>query len=240
MKDSEPGRLAREACEQSTGAVLGAEQIIEYLRGHPDFFQGRERLLAQLQFGDPKDKTLSLVDLQIRSLREQLAELRERVTENERFFRETKNLILALASLDEPAEIVARLREGMLENFDIQAFTILLFGSKTMPILSCIRRESLAVCKRRAPAFAQMKDFFCNVLRPMEARFLFQSEEIKSAAVARFQVAGEQGLFCLGSFSQTHFHSGMGDVFVQYIAGVTERLLTAALRRQAEAVDQHA
>ena len=61
--------------------MISEDQVTHYLRTHPDFFQQNPALIADLDFGQPTEASVSLVERQVAILRERNMVMRRKVNE---------------------------------------------------------------------------------------------------------------------------------------------------------------
>ncbi len=84
-----------------------AEAVAAYLRAHPEFFVDHDELLAELRLPHQPGAAVSLVERQVKLLRERNIEMRHRLSQlmdvardNDRLFDKTRRLVLDLLDAD--------------------------------------------------------------------------------------------------------------------------------------------
>jgi len=99
---------------------ISAAAVEKYLTQHPEFFQGRNDLLANLKVPHASGQAVSLVEKQLGILRERNTELRNRLSQliesargNDRLFAHSRKLVLALLDCKSVA-VLKRLRSFYL------------------------------------------------------------------------------------------------------------------------------
>ena len=117
------------------GSSLTAEDIENYLRNHPDFFLTRPELLADIVIPHRSGDAVSLVEKQVKVLREQNEQARKRLHElieiaklNEDLAHRMHHLVLTLIDAADPEEIFKTLYENLKRNFRAEKVAIRLFA----------------------------------------------------------------------------------------------------------------
>ena len=89
--------------QSSEPLSLSPEQVAAYLHAHPEFFVDRDELLGEMRIPHQPGDAVSLVERQVRLLRERNIEMRHRLSQlmdvardNDRLFDKTRRLVLDL------------------------------------------------------------------------------------------------------------------------------------------------
>lgn len=210
--------------------VLDPDRVADYLRQHPDFFIDYESLLPELALPHHTgEHAISLVERQVsvlrarnRDVRHRLNRLLEAARENDRLFHKTQTLVLALLEQHTADDVVAAVESSLRDDYQVDVCRLLLLSEAEQ---SDAQSHISALLTTRQPV--------CGHLRPQETAFLFAhaSQPVRSAAVvaiARPNAAVDEpllGVLAIGSFDAEHYHSGMGTLFLSYIAEVLSRTL---------------
>ena len=112
------------------------ERVADYLSKHPDFFLRHPELLGEIEVPHESGPAVSLIERQVRSLRKQLRQTRQRLAEitevarhnhslQERMHRLTLQLIDA-ATFD---EVLNALEDELHDDFKADAMELRLFSS---------------------------------------------------------------------------------------------------------------
>lgn len=218
--------------EQPQVPELDAEQVAAWLAAHPQFFVGRDELLEQLLIPHEAGHAVSLVERQLRLLRERNHELRARLTQlmdiardNDRLFARTRRLIIALLDANDLEELVAAAEDSLRHDFQVPYVSLLLFSDNPPAVGHWVGPEQ---AQQAIGALLAGNKTVCGVLRPSELAFLFPAESgqgIGSAAVAVLDHQGLHGVLALGSPDPQHYKSSLGTVFLGHVAEIIARLL---------------
>lgn len=220
--------------------ALEAEAVASWLLHHPDFFAERDELLASMRIPHQRGDTVSLVERQLKLLRERNIEMRHRLSQlmdvardNDRLFDKTRHLILNLMDATSLEDIVIAVEDSLRQEFGVPFVSLILFSDTPMTVG---RWVSGADAQKSIGGLLSGGKTICGALREHELTFLFgadQSKEVGSTAIATLSHQGLHGVLAIGSRDPQHYKSTVGTLFLSYIADVLSRLLprfTNALR----------
>lgn len=215
----------------SAAPNLEAEAIIAYLLDHPDFFAEHDELLVSMRIPHQRGDTVSLVERQLKLLRERNIEMRHRLSQlmdvardNDRLFDKTRRLNLALMDAGSLEEIVIAVEDSLRQDFQVPFVSLILFSDNAMPVG---RWVSSAEAQKAIGGLIGDKTV-CGALREHELSFLFgaeQAKEVGSTAIVTLNHLGLHGVLAIGSRDPQHYKSSVGTMFLNYIADVLSRLL---------------
>ena len=215
----------------SAAANPEAEAIIAYLLDHPDFFAEHDDLLVSMRVPHQRGDTVSLVERQLKLLRERNIEMRHRLSQlmdvardNDRLFDKTRRLNLALMDAGSLEEIVIAVEDSLRQDFQVPFVSLILFSDNAMPVG---RWVSSAEAQKAIGGLIGDKTV-CGALREHELNFLFgadQGKEVGSTAIVTLNHLGLHGVLAIGSRDPQHYKSSVGTLFLNYIADVLSRLL---------------
>lgn len=207
------------------------EQIAEYIIAHPDFFNRHPDALAAIEIPHPTGDAVSLVERQVRTLREQsqnyrgqLEELVSVARENDALAKRLHRLTLALIETRSFDEVLNTLQDELREQFKADSVEMKLFASEQI--------EAHA----HEPGPALFSDFLqrarpnCGQLDKAQLEYLFgpQAGETGSAALIPLTAPPLAGVLAIGSRDPDRFHEGKGVDFLQRLAEVVSATLQAA------------
>ncbi|TLX58717.1 DUF484 domain-containing protein [Stutzerimonas nosocomialis] len=212
---------------------LDPEQVAAFLRAHPEFFVDYDELIAELRIPHARGDAVSLVERQVKLLRERNIEMRHRLSQlmdvardNDRLFDKTRRLVLDLLDASSLEEIVGAVDDSLRHEFQVPFVSLILFSETPIPVG---RSVTAAEAHQAIGGLLGDGKTTCGVLRPHELAYLFGEQEsagIGSAAVVSLTQQGvQQGILAIGSPDPQHYKSSLGTLFLGYVAEVLIRVL---------------
>lgn len=218
---------------EKTPSGLTAEDVAEYLRKNPEFFNDYQDLLVDLQVPHPSGDAVSLVEKQLTILREQndqtrkkMHELIEIARQNEELARRMHKLALTLMDATDTKEIFSTLYDNLKRNFRADRVTVRIFADpafidtfagEEFAGREMIEEENLfkSVIDKRMPITGKLKR--------QQQVFLFgdEGDEIQSAVIVPLHGEEWGGVLVIGSADPEKFQEGMG---VELLANMAEVL----------------
>jgi uncharacterized protein len=194
-------------------------RLVAYLRAHPDFFQRHPELLGGLHLSHDSGDAVSLVERQVRTLREQNEEYRRRIggliqvaQQNEEVEQRLHRLTLGLLEgLSAPVDPVA-LRSRLQQEFELEVVELRLFPDHDPGDYQDLLAERQPRCGRLGN-------------EPLRLLFGPQATEIRSSALVPLFGVQLCGLLAFGSRDEHRYQPGLG---TDYLARLGE-LVTKAL-----------
>ena len=146
----------------------------------------------------------------------------ETARDNDRLFQKTQKLVLAILDQSSTDSIVDAVESSLRDDYQVDVCKVLLFDAAS---LQAAQTSISALLSTRQPT--------CGHLRPQEIAFLFAdaSQPVRSAAVMPIVHASNKqgnetlGMLAIGSFDPDYYRSGMGTMFLTYIADVLTRAI---------------
>ncbi|MGE8407183.1 MAG: DUF484 family protein [Pseudomonas sp.] len=211
---------------------VGAEAVAEYLRAHPTFFAEHDELLLELLIPHQRGDSVSLVERQLKLLRERNIEMRHRLShlmdvarDNDRLFDKTRRLILDLLDADTLDAVVMAVEDRLRQDFKVPFVSLILFGENHAPVG---RWVSVGDAQQAIGGLICGGKTVSGNLRDHELAFLFgeaQRQDVGSSAVATVENQGLHGVLAIGSRDPHHYKSTVGTLFLGYIAEVLGRVI---------------
>ncbi len=207
------------------------ERIADYLIRHPDFFERHAGALAAIDIPHPTGNAVSLIERQVRTLRDQaigyrgqLEELIAVARENDALSKRLHRLTLALIETETFDEVLNTLQDELREQFKADAVEMKLFASEQLD----------AHAHEAGPAL--FRDFLergrpnCGQLEKAQLEYLFGSQagETGSAALIPLTAPPMAGVLAIGSRDPDRFHRGKSVDFLQRLAEVVSAKLQSA------------
>ncbi|WP_068825147.1 DUF484 family protein [Pseudomonas sp. BMS12] len=211
---------------------LDAETVAAYLRQHPEFFVDHEELIPELRIPHQPGTTVSLVERQVKLLRERNIEMRHRLSQlmdvardNDRLFDKTRRLVLDLLDAASLEEVIGAVEDSLRHEFQVPFVGLILFSETPLGVG---RTVSSAEAHQAIGGLLAGGKTTCGVLRPNELEFLFgeaEHSQVGSAAVVALSHQGLHGVLAIGSPDPQHYKSSLGTLFLGYVAEVLARVL---------------
>jgi uncharacterized protein YigA (DUF484 family) len=211
---------------------LDSETVAAYLRLHPEFFIDHDELIPELRIPHQRGDTVSLVERQVKLLRERNIEMRHRLSQlmdvardNDRLFDKTRRLVLDLLDASSLEEVVSCVEDSLRSEFQVPFVSLILFSDAPLPVGKSV---SSAEAHQTIGGLLTSGKTICGVLREHELGFLFGSEDgaqVGSAAVVSISHQGLHGVLAIGSTDPQHYKSSLGTLFLGYIAEVLARVV---------------
>lgn len=230
MKDDK----AAQKRNRETEAGISAEDVVEYLAAHPDFFRRHEQALLDLELPHRAGTAVSLVERQVSLLRERnidsrqrLSRLMETARDNDLLFSRTRRLVLGVLEADSLESCGRAVLDALRREFSIEHGTLHLLSG------SSLTWPAGANVLDRASAGSVLNGLLgvgrpiVGPLRPQERAILFGAagEDVQSAAVVPVGGAPSIAVLAAGSSDPRRFHAEMGTMFLEFIGEVLARLL---------------
>jgi len=221
------------------------ENIIEYLRNHPDFFVEHTDILSELNIphntpGKPASTSnvASLIEYQVARLRHENSSLNmhlekseEDVTHQRRLAKTTHELSLQLMNIDSLKALNDLLNKNLRQHYQAERFLFLVFKT---PIDSedCSGIRFLEANSKLAHMFTELFHHnkpLCDSLQTEHIDALFgimeEKESIRSTALIPVQQSDWHGMLVLGSKKQDQYSHGFEMDLLNYITMISAALI---------------
>ena len=220
--------------------ALSAEQVEQYLREHPEFFNDHLPLVASLSIPHAAGGAVSLIERQVAVLREQnqqykrkLMELVQTGRDNDALHRNLHLLTLALMRADSLGDVIERVHGHLRDDFkaDMVAVRVARLPTDfTTDTCTLPLDPSDAALASFAPFFRAVRPL-CGQLKPEQLAFLFgdQAEGVGSVALVPLGVEAELGMLAIGSHDEQRFHPAMETLFLRCLGELVACALTPYL-----------
>ena len=211
---------------------VGGQDVAAYLRANPAFFADQDELLLELHIPHQRGDSVSLVERQLKLLRERNIEMRHRLShlmdvarDNDRLFEKTRRLILDLLDADSLEAVVMAVEDSLRQEFKVPFVSLILFGDSAAPVGRWVNPTE---AQQAIGGLLCAGKTVSGNLRDHELDFLFgeaQRKEVGSSAVATLDYQGLHGVLAIGSHDPQHYKSTVGTLFRSYIAEVLGRVV---------------
>jgi uncharacterized protein YigA (DUF484 family) len=215
--------------------LFGEQEVAEYLRAHPEFFEHQPRLLTELRVPHPSGKAVSLVERLVDNLREQLDQERHKLAqlialakENQTLNERLHRLTLALIDAPDLAESESLLQSQLQKEFSADGVQLKLY-----PKTQLESPANGSAATTQDPVLDQFMGFLlaakpvCGPLEPEQRKSLFNDsgQDIRSAALIPLQADDFLGILAIGSADAERFHAQMGTDFLGRLGAIVSHKL---------------
>ena len=229
---------------QSPALPLEEKSVADYLRDNPDFFLNNTSLLAALQVPHAVGPAVSLVEHQVKVLRDQNSQLKRKLMDlvhvardNNRLNERMHQLTLGLINATSLEALLDTLRENLLVEFKADTVTLRLAGLPEARARECavdlFDTDSNEL--NHFEAFLKSSRPQCGRFKQEQLQYLFgdQAQAIESVALIPLGPKVSLGLLAIGSREASRFHPGMGTLFLTHLGELTGLLLADHLATDA-------
>ena len=200
---------------------INAKDVELYLLKNTDFFLTRESIVSELNFKHAPGKAESLLERQVRKLRNEQKELLNKLSiflsnasENEELFTKSKALIIKLVTAEDEDTLVELMLTSLKEIFSVDAAHLKFFTNSQMNSLEENTGMSFSVGETKYGSFANDK-----------IKILFGDDSIKSVVISVFKNKNKIGLLLIGSKDKTRYLGDEDTTFIEFIRDITEAKL---------------
>ena len=194
-----------------------------FLLDNPDFFESREAILSELDFKHDSGNAASLLERQIKRLREEQNTLIDLLTSfvgeakvNEDLFIKSKNLTLSILEASDDKEITERIEKEFTKNFGVDECMLRFFDNSEISELE--KQTDLSLHKG---------SIHCGSFSSEKLAILFENTLVQSAVIAVLIHGKKIGLLQLGSHDRTKYLGDEDTTFIEYVRDVLEKRLSS-------------
>lgn len=221
--------------------TITADQIAEYLQDHLDFFEQHPELVRELKLSIDSGDAISLVEFQLRKLRDHIRQLEkendhmiETARINSVLFEKTRSLVLSLLDARDLADLAIVLDEKLANGFDIPVMRLLLSDQFNivdgLSLIQAVEAESLEEGGKLAQTVSDKAPSIGRLTRDHRtALFGKDADRIESSATLALVRGHTYGLLALGHPDPTHFQSNQDTLFLDHIGEALALILPRLL-----------
>jgi len=220
----------------NSDVVVQEQQVVEFLKQHPDFFTKYEPLLDSLVIPHTSSgNVVSLLERLVQRQREKQALLEQQLDNLMNAARGSERMVTGLHALSiellrckSLEQVIKTCCQMIRVEFKAHNVVFRLIGNgSTQDGLTFISPDDRAL-KQLSHLFTKRQPV-CGRLRPKQQEFLFgqQGEAIKSAILIPLFEQYELGVLALGSDDEGRFYPGMGTLFINQLGA----LISSAIGR---------
>ena len=200
---------------------IDAKEVELYLLGNTDFFLTRESLVSELSFRHDSDGATSLLEMQIRKLRDEQSRLIDMLSgfvstgkENEELFFKSKDLTLSLISAQDFTDLKKVVEEFFLNNFKVDSC-----------ILEILSDDQLQILEDETSMDMNKNAIHMGPLSKEKIAAFFKTDLIKSAVICIMKFENNFGLLKIGSNDATKYLGDGDTTFIEYIRDIIVKVL---------------
>ena len=200
---------------------IDAKEVELYLLENTDFFLTRESLVSELRFKHDSDGATSLLEMQIRKLRDEQSKLNDMLSgflstgkENEELFFKSKDLALSLITVKDFAAVKKLVEEFFIKNFKIDSC-----------ILEILSDSQLKALEDETKMGMNKNAIHMGPLSKEKMAAFFKTDSIKSAVISVMKFENNFGLLQIGSNDPTKYLGDGDTAFIEYIRDIIIKVL---------------
>ena len=200
---------------------LDAKDVELYLLENTDFFLSRESLVSELSFKHDADGATSLLEMQVRKLRDEQSRLMDMLSgfvstgkENEELFFKSKNLTLSLITSKNFDEVKKTVESFFEKNFEIDSC-----------ILEALSDPELQELESKTGLGMSKDVIHMGPLSKEKIDAFFSSDSVKSAVISVMKLKKGFALLKIGSNEPTKYLGDGDTTFIEYIRDIIVRVL---------------
>ena len=209
--------------------------VANFLRKHPNFLKNNPEALESQQLLHNSGVASSLIERQVKILREKNEELNRQLnrliqvaSENEQLMSRLHQLTMELMTIHDLDEFFSRLSTRLLKDFNADIFQVCLFDTSLNLDTEGELAESVLLVSRDDAEVQRFQDHLeknqtvCGRLSQTKLEFLFgaRARWVQSTALLPLGKKGAHGLMAIGSSDPARFYPGMGTLFLELLADV--------------------
>jgi uncharacterized protein YigA (DUF484 family) len=186
-----------------------------------DFFLSRESLVSELSFKHDAQGATSLLEMQVRKLRDEQSRLMDMLSgfvstgkENEELFFKSKNLTLSVIAAKDFDEVKKTVELFFEQNFEIDSC-----------ILEILTDSQLQELENKTNLDMNKDAIHMGPLSKEKMDAFFSSESVKSAVISVMKLKSGFGLLKIGSNEPTKYLGDGDTTFIEYIRDIIVTVL---------------
>ncbi len=227
--------MSEQRSQASTPSTsLSDAQVADYLRQHSDFFVEHAELLAQLQIPHAQKGTVSLVERQLDTLREQNQSLKDEIEQmvstaarNETIYRVYSELYIDLLKCEQLSQVQQTLRRHLAEKLGLPVVQLRLVADRAgqQGQLLLIHDDAEQVISRRL----QKRPYYFGRLSKKESWLLFPEQQVESVALMLIGDNSSRAILAIGSDEPNRFQPDMDGLLLEQLRALLTTLIPRML-----------
>ncbi len=230
--------------EKPRADELDEKMVADYLRHHADFFERHQGLLVELRLPHEAGAAVSLIERQVKLLREQRQQLKNKLGTlirnaqyNEELSQRLHELTLVLLKAGDLKQLLEVLKAQMLDRFNADAVAIRLFRTPQNDYsgVEFVGQDELPV--RRFERVFAAEEPLRGRLSPDLLEELFETAAADIASAALIPLGDNDkplGVLSLGSYDPERFHQQAGAMFLRSLGEIFAGVIKLHLPHEAD------
>mgnify|MGYP001178540920 CR=1 FL=1 len=198
---------------------IDSKEVELFLLDNLDFFETRESLVSELKFKHSSSSASSLLERQIKKLREDHQKLMDLLSSfittasiNEDLFNKSKDLTLKILASSSKKEIIKIVESSFKDDFKVDRCLLKFYKNKDIDEMENSTDMSL-----------HKGAIHCGSYSSEKMNTFFNDKKVESMVVSVIVANEEIGLLKLGSYDRTKYLGDEDTTFIQYIRDVLEK-----------------
>lgn len=233
--------MSKTTANPRAGAQSEESKVIEYLQKNPELLMAYPRIFSQLSIPHQLEGATSLVERQLKLLREDNKKLKKNLDEliniareNEELNHRFHRLSLELISAEKIPEVLSMV-QNQVQTFFYTDFVCFKFlpgiSGKDKQLAAHYLNNQSGIVETVAP-WLEKREPVCGQQDDKVNRALFGEDiKIESSALVPLYHTSALGLLCLGSVSKERFNKDMGTIFLQQLGELVSTRLKGLLSK---------
>jgi len=226
--------------ENNVAASCTAQDVENYLKAHPEFFQENPELLIDLKVPHPSGNAVSLIERQVALLRQENKLLNIKIKDlidvariNERLIDKLHTLSIALIETQSLDEFIDVLKFRIEKDFSASAVSVRIFRNS---LQNPVDRDEIILREENGlnnfEKFLSHEKPVCGRFNQQQLGFLFgeNTENVKSMALFPLVNGEASGMVAVASDDPEHFKAGMSTVFLVSLRDIVSAVLKRYLK----------
>jgi len=232
--------MSEVSAEQKPTTETDESNVIRYLQDNPAVLMDYPEVFSSLTIPHQTGGATSLVERQLKLLREENQQLRSKIDElvsiardNEELNQRFHRLALELMSTEHLHDVLAMVQDQVQTFFytDFVCFRFLPGVTEAGNILDGLHLDADSDIVERIKPWIEARKPICGQQDESVSRELFGPDiRIASCAYIPLYHARDLGLLCLGSVSAERFGPSMGTIFLQHLGELVSNRLKNLLQ----------
>lgn len=211
---------------------LTEQDVIQFLKEHPDFFVNKDDLLCELRIPHDSGQATSLIERQLGvyrernvSLRQQLSDLLENARRNDELFHQSRRLVMAIIEANSWLEIQTVLDDSLRREFMVDHWALLNVTERQLE--SPLLKMPMDTFKHKAQRIFRGHRSICGSFEQQEMALLLHADDIEAQSLAATQIRGKGyiGILSIASNSTNRYQQSTDTLFLDYIGDVLSLVL---------------